>query len=118
MKKILLILAIVLVSSSAFSQKAKEMKLNNETNLIEATYYHENGEISQQGTFNLDKKLHGDWISYNDKGDKVSQGAYVNGVKTGKWQFWNDGSMKEVEFSDNAIASVINKENSARVSKN
>ncbi|MRI00912.1 nicotinic acid mononucleotide adenyltransferase [Kriegella sp. EG-1] len=118
MKNIYIILAAILVSTTAFAQKEKEMKLNNETNLIEATYYHENGEISQQGTFNLDKKLHGDWISYDENGEKVSEGAYVNGMKTGKWNFWNDGTLKEVEFSNNAIASVVNKENSVRVTKN
>lgn len=118
MKKIILLLALIFVSTSVFSQKEKELVLNKETNLIEATYYHANGEISQEGTFNLDQKLHGDWISYNDKGEKVSEGAYVNGAKTGKWYFWNDGAMKEVEFSNNAIASVINKESSIRVSEN
>ncbi|MEO9892587.1 nicotinic acid mononucleotide adenyltransferase [Aurantibacter sp.] len=118
MKYIYLILTILLVSSSAFAQKEKEMKMNTETNLIEATYYHENGEISQQGTFNLDKKLHGNWISYNEAGEKISEGAYVNGMKTGKWNFWNEGSLKEVEFSNNAIASVVNKESSVRVTKN
>lgn len=118
MKRVIVLLTLVFISTAAFAQKEKELKLNKETNLIEATYYHENGEISQEGTFNLEHKLHGDWISYNDKGEKVSQGAYVNGSKTGKWFFWNDGTMKEVEFSDNAIASVINKESSGQVTTN
>lgn len=118
MKNSFLLIVLLCVTSFSYAQKEKELKLNKETNLIEATYYHANGEISQEGTFNLERKLHGDWISYNDKGEKVSEGAYLNGSKTGKWYFWNDGSMKEVKFSDNAIASVINKESSTRVTKN
>jgi len=118
MKNIIFILTLLFVSSVTFAQKEKELKLNKETNLIEATYYHDNGQISQEGTFNLERKLHGDWISYNDKGEKVSEGAYANGSKTGKWYFWNDGAMKEVEFSNNVIASVIDKESSIRVTEN
>ena len=95
-----------IVSTSVFSQKEKELKLNPETNLIEATYYHANGEVSQEGTFNLEKKLHGQWKSFNEEGYKISIGNYSNGLKTGKWVFWSGDDKKEVEYSDNAIASV------------
>lgn len=118
MKNLIFLLVMIFISTAAIAQKEKELKLNKEANLIEATYYHENGKISQEGTFNLERKLHGNWVSYGEKGEKVSEGAYVNGAKTGKWFFWNDGSIKEVEFSDNAIASVINKESSVRVTEN
>ncbi len=110
MQRMTVLLAVLFISTAVFAQKEKELRLNQETNLIEATYYHENGEVSQQGTFNLDRKLHGEWISYNKEGDRVSIGSYDNGVKTGKWIFWSEGVMKEVEFSNNAIASVIQKE--------
>lgn len=115
MKKYILILALVFVSTSVFSQKKKELKLNKETNLIEATYYHDNGQISQKGTFNLERKLHGDWISFNDSGEKVSEGVYHKGIRTGKWFFWNDGVIKEVEFDNNMIASVIDREGKSSV---
>jgi len=115
MKKFIFLLALAFVSTSVFSQKEKELKLNKETNLIEATYYHDNGQISQKGTFNLERKLHGDWISFNDSGEKVSEGVYDKGIRTGKWFFWNDGVIKEVEFDNNVIASVIDREGKSSI---
>lgn len=115
MKKIILVLAFALTTALAFSQKEKDVKLNTDTNLIETTYYHDNGEVSQKGTFDMAGKLHGEWISYSETGDKVSKGNYDMGIRTGKWFFWTDGNVKEVEFSDNVIASVVNKESSTGV---
>lgn len=111
MRKTVLILAILFISVAAFAQTAPEMKLNKETNLIEATYFHASGEISQKGTFNLDKKLHGEWMSFNEKGEAISVGSYVNGVKTGKWLFWANDILKEVAYADNAIAAVVETKN-------
>jgi len=111
MKNILITLAILLTSVSVFAQTNREVKLNKETNLIEATYFHENGEISQQGTFNLKGKLHGEWTSFNEKGAVVSVGSYVEGVKTGKWKFLNGDMLKEVAYTNNAIESVVEAKN-------
>ena len=118
MNKLVIVFAVCLMASFAYGQKEKEVKLNKETNLVEATYFHDNGTVSQEGTFNLAGKLHGEWVSFNEEGMKISEGSYVNGIKTGKWYFWNDGMRKEVEFNDNTIASVINKESSSGITKN
>ncbi|MBT8186017.1 MAG: nicotinic acid mononucleotide adenyltransferase [Eudoraea sp.] len=118
MNKLVLVLAVCLMTSIAFGQKEKEVKLNKETQLVEATYYHDNGAVSQEGTFSLEGKLHGEWVSFDEEGVKISEGSYVNGIKNGKWYFWNDGIRKEVEFKDNAIASVINKESASGITKN
>ena len=117
MKKTILIIAILLFSVASFAQEP-ELKLNAETNLIEATYFHDNGAVSQQGTFNLEKQLHGKWISFDDVGDKISMGSYANGLKTGKWVFWSEGDKKEVTYSDNAIASVDGVKKESSVAKN
>lgn len=106
MKKTILFIAILFTSTTSFAQAKPEMKLNEETNLIEATYFHTNGEISQKGTFNLEKQLHGEWMSYNEKGETITVGSYKNGTKTGKWLFWANDILKEVEYSNNAIAAV------------
>ena len=118
MKTAIVLFALVF-TTIGYSQKEKDIKLNQETNLFEATYYHDNGEVSQEGTFDLNGKLHGEWTSYDASGTKVSEGNYTNGVRTGKWFFWSEDAVKEVEFSNNAIASVINRESgSGVVSKN
>jgi antitoxin component YwqK of YwqJK toxin-antitoxin module len=106
MKKIILIIAVLFISTASFAQAKPEMKLNKETNLIAATYYHANGEVSQKGTFNLEKQLHGEWASFNEKGETITVGSYENGTKTGKWLFWANDILKEVEYSNNAIAGV------------
>ncbi len=115
MKKLLLTFALMLTATYGFSQKEKDVKLNADTNLIETTYYYENGEVSQKGTFDLAGKLHGEWMSYSETGEKVSQGSYNKGIRTGKWFFWTDGNVKEVEFSDNVIPSVVNRESDTGV---
>ena len=42
-------------------------------------------------------------------------GRYNKGVRTGKWIFWGNDGIKEVEFSNNIIASVVNKDNESGV---
>lgn len=106
MKKILLLLVVLFVSATSFAQAKPEMELNSKTNLIEATYFHVNGEISQKGTFNIEKQLHGEWLSYNVKGETITVGSYENGVKTGTWLFWANDILKEVEYNENIIAAV------------
>lgn len=105
MKKSIFIL-VFLVSAVTFAQIKPEMKLNKETNLIEATYYHDSGEISQKGTFNLEKELHGEWLSFNKKGQTITVGTYEKGIKVGTWLFWANDILKEVEYNENMIAAV------------
>lgn len=108
MKNLILAFVFILSTSYGFAQQEKEVRLNTDTSLIETTYYHDNGEISQKGTFDLAGKLHGEWVSFSETGEKVSKGSYEKGIRTGKWVFWTDGNVKEVEFSHNVIASVVN----------
>jgi len=106
MRKTILIILILFVSAASYAQVKPEMKLNEETQLIEATYFHANGEISQEGTFNMKKKLHGEWVSYNEAGKIITVGSYENGFKTGKWLFWANDILKEVEYNNNTIAAI------------
>ena len=106
MKKIIVLLAILLISAVGFAQNEKKLGLNEETKLIEATYFHENGNVSQTGTFNLDGKLHGEWLSFSEEGKQISKGSYANGRKVGKWIFWSGDTMKEVKYNINGIARV------------
>ena len=103
MKKILIIGAI-LISGLTFAQAAKPV-LEQVGDLVKATYYYENGQIQQQGHFK-DGKLEGSWVAYDMNGNKKSIGDYSNGEKTGKWFFWNDKSLSEVDYSNSRVANV------------
>jgi antitoxin component YwqK of YwqJK toxin-antitoxin module len=103
MKKIILIAAL-LVSGVFFAQEVKP-KFDIVDNMVKATYYHDNGQVSQEG-FYLYGKLHGKWTSYTTVGTKQTMGEYENGSKVGKWFFWNAASLSEVDFSKSKIDAV------------
>lgn len=106
MKK-LVVVAIMLCVSLTFAQEDKNVKYVSNGDLTEATYYYDNGVIQQEGTFNADGKLHGEWTSYDINGEKVSVGKYINGRKVGKWYFWTkDNLVREVDYSDSKIVNV------------
>lgn len=103
MKKYMLI-GLMLVSGVTFAQQA-DHKYEIVDNTVKATYFHENGKVSQEG-FYKDGKVHGKWISYDESGAKKSIGEYADGKKTGKWFFWTDNSLSEVDYSDSRVAVI------------
>lgn len=106
MKKSFFVLFVFIISLSSFAQKERVLKLNEETNLIEVTYYHDNGVISQMGTYTLDGKLQGEWLSFDNEGNKTVLANYDNGKKVGKWYYWTKDSVKEVDYNTNVIANL------------
>lgn len=105
MKKIVVIMLMLCVGF-AYAQKDRTLKLNQETNLIEVIYYHDNGKVSQTGFYTNEGKLHGEWYSYCQEGKKIVSAKYDNGKKEGKWFYWSGDKLKEVDYSNNKIASV------------
>lgn len=108
MKKFkILLLSLVMLSGSALMAQKNNIKkeLNQNGDLIEATFYYENGQVAQKG-FYKNNKLHGEWIAYDQNGDKKAIGKYSEGIKTGKWFFWNGEELSEVDFENSRIASV------------
>lgn len=118
MKKIILILVFALSANMAFAQtcqkicdkKIKKCETKNSYvlngDLIEATLYHDNGAIAQTGFYTLDNQLQGQWISYNDKGEKTAVATYDKGDKVGTWVFYHGNTMKEVQYESSKIAEV------------
>jgi antitoxin component YwqK of YwqJK toxin-antitoxin module len=104
-RKVLMLFAL-LFGTISFAQQEKELKLNDDTNLIEVTFYHDNGVVSQTGSYTLNGKLHGEWLTFDTKGDKSVSAHYDNGKKVGKWFYWSDKTLKEVDYTNNAIVSV------------
>ena len=109
MKKIVLMTMVLL----GISVSAQEVKPNfeKEGDLIKGTYFHDNGTVSQEGTYK-EGKLHGEWVMYDLDGKRTAIGEYNNGVKTGKWFFWKKDELVEVDYQDNIIADVTTWENS------
>jgi antitoxin component YwqK of YwqJK toxin-antitoxin module len=103
MKKIIT-LSLLLFGFIAFAQ---EIKVSKEivNNTVVTTYFHENGQVAQKGSFK-DGKLHGSWVVYDENGKKTSMGFYENGKKVGKWFFWTNSGLNEVDFQDYRVASV------------
>ena len=71
----------MLSETLTFAQEKPKAELNKDGDLTIATYYHDNGAIEQQGSFNKEGDLHGVWTSYDIDGNKVTVGNYVNGKK-------------------------------------
>ncbi len=105
MKRILTALALVFSVAMFAQQVEKNPKLEIENDMVKATYFHDNGEVAQTGYY-LDGKLHGEWKSYDEQGNNVAIANYNKGAKSGNWFFWNEGTLKEVNFQDSKIAGV------------
>lgn len=109
-KLLLLCLAMFFGGMVTAQEKNVKKELRQKGDLIEATFYHDNGQIAQQGTYK-NHKLHGEWIAYDVEGNTIAIGNYSEGVKTGKWFFLNEDVLSEVDYEQNAIASVNQRKN-------
>ncbi|MEH6537051.1 MAG: nicotinic acid mononucleotide adenyltransferase [Psychroserpens sp.] len=105
MKKIFTILLMLTVTCT-FAQEKPKSDLKKDGDVTFATYYHDNGAVAQQGTFNKEGELHGVWTSYDLIGNKVTVASYENGNKVGKWLFWSGDKLREVDYKDSKITSV------------
>ncbi|MBJ2173995.1 nicotinic acid mononucleotide adenyltransferase [Aureibaculum sp. A20] len=105
MKKIAVLLIVFCVSFSFAQENDNKVKLEKKGDITEATFYYDNGEIDQQGSFK-DGKLHGTWTSFNLTGEKIAIGNYEAGKKVGKWIFKTNDVLKEVDYSNDQIEKV------------
>ncbi len=103
--KNLMISGMLLVSGVFFAQEVKPKFVAVDNDMIQATYYYDNGQVKQEGVY-LDGKLHGKWVSYNEDGTKQTSGEYNQGEKVGTWTFYNAATIKKVAFSNSRVASV------------
>lgn len=99
-----LILTFVLFASTLIFAQNIEPKLEIVGQQVKATYYHENGNLQQEGFF-VDGKLDGKWTSYDVSGKVTAIAEYNNGLKSGKWISYNNLSVNEVLYANNNIVS-------------
>ncbi len=111
-----MILGALVISGVIFAQNI-EPKYEIQGNLVKATYFYDNGQIKQEG-FYKDGKVHGKWISFAETGAKVSLGEFNNGEKSGKWFFWNQNTLSEVDYNNSRVAEVKKWSNEAIVNRN
>lgn len=99
------ILFFALICTFALGAQDTKPTFEKEGDLLKATYLHDNGTVAQVGYF-FNGKLHGEWNMYDEAGQKLAKGSYLNGEKTGKWFFWKGEEVSEVDYKDSRIASV------------
>jgi len=102
MKKAVLIVMMLCFGATFAQDKEKKVKLEQKGDLVEATYYYDNGQIEQHGFFK-DEELQGNWVYYSKEGLKISMGTYEAGKKTGKWYFWNNGNPKNISYVNGKV---------------
>lgn len=101
-----------------YAQNDIQPKFEKKGDVTLATYYHDNGEVQQTGTFDADGKLQGEWTSFDKQGKKVTVGTYEAGKKVGKWFFWEGDTLKEVDYVNSKIVSVNKWDNRTKVAVN
>jgi antitoxin component YwqK of YwqJK toxin-antitoxin module len=106
MRVIGILMMVVLTLNVALAQEVDRDSYVKNGKLIEATLYHDNGVVAQQGFYNSEGKLHGQWISYDLEGKKTAIGNYNNGVKTGTWFFWVNDELHEAVYQESRLTTV------------
>lgn len=116
--KNILLAAIFLAGGVAMAQdKDPKPVFEKQGDLIKGTFYYEDGSVRQEGTYK-DGRLHGEWVSYNQNGEKTAIANYENGQKSGKWFFWSEDKLTEVDYQNSVIASVNSWKNDSSLVNN
>ncbi|GGG94151.1 hypothetical protein GCM10011416_09310 [Polaribacter pacificus] len=103
MKKIA---TLILVFAVAFTYaQEKSPVFEKAGDLVKATYFYEDGSVKEQGFFK-DKKLTGQWVQFDQQGNKTMIAQYKEGNKVGRWFSLKGNLIKEINFQKNVIVSV------------
>ena len=107
MKKIMLLLVFVFVSTLVDAQDTYKKELSKQGDLTAVAIYDDNGVLTQEGFYNEEGTLQGTWTSYDVEGNKTAVAHYDNNKKVGTWYFYANDELKEVTYTDNKIAKVV-----------
>jgi antitoxin component YwqK of YwqJK toxin-antitoxin module len=72
--KNLMILSLLLFGFIAMAQD-KNVSKEIVNNTVVSTYFYENGQVAQKGSFK-DGKLHGSWVAYDENGKNIETPGY------------------------------------------
>ena len=105
-KAISTLLMVILMSFTLFAQTENTLvKTEKVGDLEKVTIFYDSGELHQVG-YMLKGKLHGEWKSFDKDGNKLAKATYEKGNKVGKWFFWNNEILSEVDYDNNKIVKV------------
>lgn len=104
MKTTIALAIVLLIGFSGYSQQ-KETVFTKVDDMVKVTYFHDNGIVKTEGFFK-NKRLTGQWITFDDTGKKVQEAFYEDGKKVGLWKIWIKEGVREIRYVDNKIVSV------------
>ncbi|MFZ5552299.1 MAG: toxin-antitoxin system YwqK family antitoxin [Bacteroidota bacterium] len=93
MRSLTLIAAFILSFAVSAQSTGTPVIEKSESDVVKATWYHDNGTVKEVGYFKNGQK-HGQWLSYDEKGNRISEANYKEGQKDGNWIFYhNNGTL-------------------------
>lgn len=106
MKSLFAICCGLLLGSALYAQDLNDKEFVLSKDVIKASFLHANGNVAQTGSYNLENKLHGKWVKFDEQGNIQAVAYYNAGQKVGTWSFYQGDIMKEVLYVDSRIAEV------------
>lgn len=110
MKKLLMITLIftslVLTAQNVSAKETPKPLYEIEDGLVKVTNFYESGEIKEQGFYDADKKLTGEWIQFDKTGKRTVVANYYKGAKVGMWLVWQGDKLLQLDYEQSRIANV------------
>ena len=110
MKKLLMtafiFTSMVLSAQNITGSEVPKSVYEIEDGLVKVTNFHETGEIREQGFYDADKKLTGEWIQYDITGKRTIVANYYKGAKVGKWLVWQGDKLLQLDYEQSRVANV------------
>lgn len=110
MKKLLFIAVIfttlIMSAQKTANSDAPKPVYEIEDGLVKVTNFYDTGEVREQGFYDADKKLTGEWIQFDKKGKRTIVANYYKGAKVGKWLVWKGDKMLQLDYEKSRIANV------------
>ena len=73
---------------------------------VKKTTYYADGTVKEIGYY-TDKKLDGQWLRYDEKGDLQTVAFYKDGKKNGVWTFIKPNEILTVEYMNNKVVNTV-----------
>lgn len=106
MRTIILLMGLFL-ALSANAQENVQYEQDPVTELISYTKTYDNGQVAETGSFNANRKPHGEFKAYDRAGNLLTVAYYKNGYKHGTWKHWNNNKYTEVIYDKNTMVKAI-----------